>query len=299
MAKHSEPIAPLNQQELSEQLIRVLKDFQHQHASLITCIAGVGLTTPGLVNSAKGIISYLPHLSVNNLPLADQISEALGLPCYLSNFIASMTLAEQKFGASSGFKNSLFVSIHNGVGAGMILDGQLYEGNGLAVGEIGHVQVDPLGERCYCGNIGCLETLVSNAAIEARCRKLLQAGNHSSLLLDADILAICHEANQGDSLAQNLLRQAAKYLGQSVAQSVNLLRPDCIVFSGEICEAAEIIEPVIKHCLETQTVTVTGAVQPELFYSDLHSRPWYGGFSLVRRALLEKGLLLKLLEGGA
>ncbi len=296
LAKYSEPIQPLNQVEFTEQLISTLRKFLKAHKKHIRCLAGVGITTPGLVNSAKGIITFMPHLSVSNLPLAEQVSEALGIPCFINNFISSMALAEYHFGVSRGFQNSLFVSVHNGVGAGMILDGKLYEGSTLAVGEIGHIQIDPLGERCYCGNFGCLETLVCNPAIEKRCHKLLESGVPSILTKKADITAICEAANDGDQLANDLLKEAAGNLGRAIAMSVNLLRPDRVVLAGEICEASNIIHPVIKHCLKTQTVSVNENLETKVVYSKLYDSPWYGGFTLVRRALLEEGLLLKLIH---
>ncbi|KEI69972.1 ROK family protein [Endozoicomonas elysicola] len=296
LAKYSEPIQPLNQVEFTEQLISTLRKFLKAHKKHICCLAGVGITTPGLVNSAKGIITFMPHLSVSNLPLAEQVSEALGIPCFINNFISSMALAEHHFGISRGFQNSLFVSVHNGVGAGMILDGKLYEGSTLAVGEIGHIQIDPLGERCYCGNFGCLETLVCNPAIEKRCHKLLESGVPSTLTKKADITAICNAANDGDQLANDLLKEAAGNLGRAIAMSVNLLRPDRVVLAGEICEASNIIHPVIKHCLKTQTVSVNENLETKVVYSKLYDSPWYGGFTLVRRALLEEGLLLKLIH---
>ncbi|WBA81069.1 ROK family transcriptional regulator [Endozoicomonas sp. GU-1] len=300
LAEYSEPIQPLNQVEFTKQLIASLRKFLKTHKKYIRCLAGVGITTPGLVNSAKGIITFMPHLSVSNLPLAEQVSEALGIPCFINNFISSMALAEHHFGVSRGFRNSLFVSVHNGVGAGMILDNKLYEGSTLAVGEIGHIQIDPLGERCYCGNFGCLETLVCNPAIEKRCHKLLASGVPSLLnksqTKKADILAICHAANEGDQLANDLLKEAAGNLGRAIAMSVNLLRPDTVVLAGEICAAATIIHPVIKHCLKTQTVSINESLETSVVYSTLYDSPWYGGFTLVRRALLEEGLLLKLIQ---
>lgn len=296
LARYSEPIQPLNQVEFTEQLISTLRKFLKANKKHICCLAGVGITTPGLVNSAKGIITFMPHLSVSNLPLAEQVSEALGIPCFISNFISSMALAEYHFGVSRGFKNSLFVSVHNGVGAGMILDGKLYEGSTLAVGEIGHIQIDPLGERCYCGNFGCLETLVCNPAIEKRCHKLLESGVPSILSKKADITAICEAANDGDQLASDLLKEAAGNLGRAIAMSVNLLRPDRVVLAGEICQASNIIHPVIKHCLKTQTVSVNENLETKVVYSKLYDSRWYGGFTLVRRALLEEGLLLKLIQ---
>ena len=127
LARHSEPYRPGSQQEFSALLIQSIQSFIKKHTSHITCLAGVGVTTPGLVNSSSGIITFMPHLAVDNLPLAQQVTEATGLPCYLSNFVSSMALAEHKYGASQDASNSLLVTVHNGVGAGMVLDGKLYE----------------------------------------------------------------------------------------------------------------------------------------------------------------------------
>lgn len=296
LARHAMPIKPLNQVEFTQQLISALQQFMKKQELHIQCLAGVGITTPGLVNSSKGIISFMPHLSVSNLPLAEQVSEALGLPCYINNFIASMALAEHHFGVTRNCQNSLFVSVHNGVGAGMILDGKLYEGSNLAVGEIGHIQIDPLGQRCYCGNFGCLETMVCNPAIEARCHGLLESGVPSSLPRDADINDICLAAKASDNLANDLLKEAAANLGRAIAMSVNLLRPERVVLAGEICQAASIIHPVIKNCLKSQTVKVNESLETQIVYSELYDSPWYGGFTLVRRALLEQGLVMNLLR---
>ena len=203
-----------------------------------------------------------------------------------------MALAEHHFGASVGVKNSLFVCVHNGVGAGMMLDGKLYEGSSLAVGEIGHMQIDPLGERCYCGNFGCLETLVCNPALERRCQKLLESGVPSALGAHADINAICSAAMAGDRLATDLLKEAASHLGKAIAAGINLLRPDCVVLAGEICQAIQIINPVLTHCLKTQTVSLHRGTT-KVVCSTLYDKPWFGGFALVRRALLEEGLLAR------
>ena len=292
LASHFEPLQPLSQAAFSRQLIASLQSFWRAQQQHIHRLVGVGITTPGLVNSATGIISFMPHLSVRNLPLAQQVSQALGVPCFINNFVSSMALAENLFGASTGFKNSLFVCVHNGVGAGMILDGKLYEGSSMAVGEIGHMQIDPLGERCYCGNFGCLETLVCNPALERRYQKLLESGASSVLGQNADINAICAAANEGDQLATVLLKEAASNLGKAIAMSVNLLQPDCVVLAGEIRQAIEIVNPVITHCLKTQTVSSYHGTA-KVVCSELYNSPWLGGFALVRRALLEEGLLSK------
>lgn len=296
LAKSSLPFAAKNQQELSELIISSLKDFINEHQSQIDTVAGIGITTPGLVNAKEGIIYYLPHISVSDFPLGDLISEALDIPCYVSNSTASSALAEYHFGQSQGYRNNLLIKVHNGVSAGMILDGQLYEGNHSAIGEMGHFQINPFGKRCYCGNHGCLETEVANALIENQCLQLIQSGHQSIIPAHADIVQICEAANKGDALAKQVLSEAAEKLGKVMAYAVNLLRPECIVLSGEIFQAFDTVEPVIKHCLDTQTISVGGSQPVQFFRSDLSDKPWYSGFSLVRRALLERGLLLQILS---
>ena len=296
LAKTSQPFSVKDQQALSQLIIQRLKDFISEHQSQIDVLAGTGITTPGLVNPKEGTIHYLPHLHVEDFPLGKEVSEALGIPCYVSNSTASSALAEYHFGQSRGYRNNLLVKVHNGVSAGMILDGQLYEGNHLAIGEMGHFQINPFGKRCYCGNYGCLETEVTNARIEERCRQLIEAGHQSIIPEEADIAQICAAANSGDNLAGQVLTRAAGHLGKVMAYAVNLLRPECIVLSGEIFQAFDVVAPVIKHCLDTQTISVGGSPPVKLFKSELIDKPWYGGFSLVQRALLERGLLLQILN---
>ena len=295
LAKSSTPFVAKNQHELSQLVINYLKDFITEHQSQIDTLAGIGITTPGLVNAQEGTVNYLPHLPVENFPLGKLISEALGVACYISNSTASSALAEYNFGHSQGYRNNLLIKVHNGVSAGMILDGQLYEGNHLAIGEMGHFQINPFGKRCYCGNYGCLETEVANALIEQQCHQLIHSGHRSTLSNEANIKDICQAANQGDALAKQALTEAAGHLGKVIAYAVNLLRPECIVLSGEIFKAFDTVEPVIKHCLDTQTISIGGSQPVKLFQSELNDKPWYSGFSLVRRALLERGLLLQLL----
>ncbi|WP_160174124.1 ROK family protein [Endozoicomonas montiporae] len=293
LAKQSTPIQKLNQDDLGRQIITELLDFQTKHAEQINRIAGIGLTLPGVVDAADGIIKFTPHIDVQDWPLAQQVSDATGIPCYLGNSIASMTLAEHQFGAAKGSDNNLYVRVHNGVGLGMILDGKLYEGKNQPVGEIGHIQVNPLGKRCYCGNFGCLETELSNKAIENHYSDAVAKGLSETLGADARINDICNAAEHGNIMAQKLLSQAAGQLGHVLSGCVNLLRPECIVFDGEMFNASVVL-PAIEHCLNTQTISVGSSRSVSLKVSRLGGNQWLGGFALVRRALLERGLLMKV-----
>ena len=100
-------------------------------------------------------------------------------------------------------EDSILVRVHRGTGAGIISNGRIFIGRNGNVGEIGHIQVDPLGERCHCGNFGCLETVAANAAIEQRVRHLLEQGYQSRLTPDdCTIKTICKAANKGDAACE-------------------------------------------------------------------------------------------------
>ena len=299
LAEHVEPFSVSNQALYTSQLIAIVQAFQKKHLDITERVVGIGITTPGLVNSVTGVIHYMPHMKVNNLPLVNEVTKAIGLPCYINNFTSAMALAEHQLGVSKHCPNSVMVSVHNGVGSGMILDGKLYEGSALAAGEIGHTQIDPLGKRCYCGNFGCLEMLVSNHAIEVAMQEQLTAGAISELTESSNIHDICRYANKGDQLAMDLLKRAAADLGKVIAMSVNLLSPDQIVLAGEICQASEIIHPVIRHCLSSQTVSFGDTPEVKIVDSQLYHKRWLGAYALVRRALLEQGLLWKMLKQSA
>ncbi len=296
VAEHSEPFVVVSQEVYLHHLISVVQSFLAKQQGVIQRIVGVGITSPGLVNSETGVIHYLPHIAVDNLPLAQEVSAITGLNCYINNFTSAMALAEYQMGVSQHCPNSVMVSVHNGVGSGMILDGKLYEGSTLAAGEIGHIQIDPLGKRCYCGNFGCLEMLVSNKAIQEAMIQKLNAGVSSKLTKASDINEICQQANAGDLLAVELLKKAASDLGRAIAMSVNLLSPDQVVLAGEICQASDIIHPVIRHCLNSQTVSFMDTPEVKIVNSSLYHKCWLGAYALVRRALLEQGLLWKIVK---
>ena len=107
------------------------------------------------------------------------LEERFKVTCFVGHDIRSLALAEHYFGASQDCEDSILVRVHRGTGAGIISNGRIFIGRNGNVGEIGHIQVEPLGERCHCGNFGCLETIAANAAIEQRVLNLLKQGYQS------------------------------------------------------------------------------------------------------------------------
>lgn len=164
------------------------------------------------------------------------------------------------------------------------------------MGEIGHIQVNPLGERCHCGNFGCLETIAANGAIEQHARQLLNQGYPSSLSADhCQIDDICQAANHSDALACHLINHVARHLGQALAAAVNLFHLEKIIIAGEITAARQILLPVLQASLDHQALPAFRQ-KLSIVCSTLPASPAIGAFALVKGAMPEGGLLQRLLD---
>ncbi|KNH49870.1 N-acetylglucosamine repressor [Vibrio cholerae V52] len=175
--------------------------------------------------------------------------------------------------------------------------GQVFLGYNRNVGEIGHIQIDPLGEQCQCGNFGCLETVATNPAITSRVQKLIAQGYESSLsTLDTiTIDDVCEHANAGDELAKQALVRVGNQLGKAIAITVNLFNPQKIVIAGQITAAKEIVFPAIQRNVENQSLKTFHQHLP-IVSSQVYKQPTMGAFAMIKRAMLNGVLLQKLLE---
>jgi len=126
------------------------------HQRKIHELIAIAVILPGLVDPVKGIIRYMPHIAVSHWPLVASLQQRFSVTSFVGHDIRSLALAEHYFGASRDCADSILVRLHRGTGAGIIANGQIFLGSNGNVGEIGHIQVDPLGERCHCGNFGAL-----------------------------------------------------------------------------------------------------------------------------------------------
>ncbi|PJC85484.1 transcriptional regulator [Vibrio sp. HA2012] len=286
-----------NQNELLEGLIRQLRRFINSHTTLIEQLIAVGIALPGLVNPETGIVEYMPNTDIDELALGDVIRDTFNIECYVGNDIRGMALAEHFFGASRDCQDSILVSVHRGTGSGIIVNGQVFLGFNRNVGEIGHIQIDPLGEQCQCGNFGCLETVAANPAILKRIRSLLEKGYQSSLsgIKDLTMTDVCTHALQGDTLAKESLIRVGNELGKAIAITINLFNPQKIIIAGDINQAQDIVYPAIRRNVEAQSLKKFHCNLP-IVPSALEGRPTMGAFAMVKRSMLNGALLQKLLE---
>ena len=207
---------------------------------------GVGIGAPGPLDRKRGIVIVTPNLGWQDFPLRQALSDRVGMPAAIDNDANCATLGEWWCGAAKGGRNVVGLTIGTGIGGGLILNGTLYHGSSDVAGEIGHTTIDSTGRRCKCGNYGCLEAYASGPAIAERAREAL-AGDEPSLLSamvggDYSRLTartVYEAAGRGDAVAQEVVRETARFLGAGVANLLNIFNPDVVVLAGGVTDAGE------------------------------------------------------------
>lgn len=223
-------------------------------------IIGIGIAMHGIVNSDTGISEYSPFYKWTDVNIKSELSNEFSYPIFIDNDVRAMALAESHFGVSKGVSNFIIINVSNGIGAGIIINNAPYYGVSYSAGEIGHIFVDSNGDKCECGNYGCLETVASNSNIVKKTIKLLKQGSKSILqqsradINDIDINDICLAANEQDSLAIEVLREASRYIGIAVANLVNILNPTDIVVVGEIFEQTSFAMDNLEYIVKSKSL---------------------------------------------
>ena len=137
-------------------------------------IQGIGIGLPGLVDTPRGVVRFLPNIpGWQNVPLKKDLEKKLAIPVFLENDVNLIALGEWRYGAGRDVRNMVCMTLGTGVGSGLILDGQLYRGPGFAAGELGHMPLNEQGPSCGCGGYGCLESYVGNKHLVARAQAIM------------------------------------------------------------------------------------------------------------------------------
>ncbi|HDG1515799.1 TPA: ROK family protein [Vibrio cholerae] len=291
-------IHEIDQDDVLARLLFEIEEFFQTYAAQLDRVTSIAITLPGLVNSEQGIVLQMPHYNVKNLALGPEIYKATGLPVFVANDTRAWALAEKLFGHSQDVDNSVLISIHHGLGAGIVLDGRVLQGRHGNIGELGHIQIDPQGKRCHCGNYGCLETVASSQAIRDQVTARIQVGEPSCLATveEISIEDICAAAADGDPLAVDVIQQLGRYLGAAIAIVINLFNPEKILIGGVINQAKSILYPSIEQCIREQSLPVYHQ-DLKLVESRFYKQATMPGAALIKQALYDGLLLMKVVEG--
>lgn len=239
-------------------------------------LLGIGIGTPGLMDPLNGVVRKAVNLNWQDLALGAQLYERYNLPVYVANDAQMAALAEHAFGKGRDDDNLVVVKVGHGIGAGIVLKGQLFYGDTCGAGEIGHVAVVQNGRRCRCGNFGCLETVASARAIVQRAREISEADPHSTLKLLADgeegmsLQTVCQALRDDDPASRQLVETAGHYLGIAVANLTAVLGIRRVLIAGSVTCLGQDLLDVIREEMKGRSLAAV-ACQIEMDLSDLGS----------------------------
>lgn len=220
-------------------------------------IFGLVVGIPGLVDMQTGTLLFAPNLDWRDVPLRERLQPHFDVPILIANEANMAALGEYYLGPARHSRLLLFISSGVGLGGGLVVDGHLLTGvNGLA-GELGHMTVDPTGLACRCGNHGCWETQATLTALYRRVREAIDAGRKTSLsrFKDQLTLPVLREAaHSGDAVALEAFQETGRWLGIGMANLVNALSPEHLVFGGQLSVAVDLLRPTMAAELEKRAL---------------------------------------------
>ncbi len=234
-----------------------LRDLIKAHPQI--SYEGIGVSLPGRVELTSQRLFFSPNLGWSNVDLKTPLENATGLPVDLENAANACALAELWFGENESVRDLIAVTVSEGIGVGMLLNGQLVRGADGLAGEFGHIAVSESDILCNCGKRGCWEMLASN---RAAVRYYAQAVSHSRngkagakaaapLPSFDDVLRL---AEQSDAKAVEALELMAHHLGVGIAMLATGLAPEAIVIVGEVTRAWKRVGPIIDEVIKARAL---------------------------------------------
>ena len=239
-------------------------------------VAGIGLGCPGPIDIEQRLIHSTANLDLENVNIQDELSE-FNTPIFLENDANAAALGELWFGAGQGADDMIYITISTGIGAGIIIDGNIYHGSGDSAGEIGHMTVDPSSViECGCGNYGCWEALASGTALTRLGREAVESGADtliSDLVEDQseiDGAIIAKAAEDGDQVALKVMDTIAERLGIGLASLINIFNPGRIVLGGGVSNAWSLLEDKVWETIDERAIESL-ASEAEIILAELGS----------------------------
>ncbi|MFJ6564534.1 ROK family protein [Streptomyces sp. NPDC091412] len=220
-------------------LTSLVQELLTEAAGFGVRVRGLGLAISGDVDRANGVVRYSPFLEWRDVPLAEIVGTATGLPVTVDNDVRALTVAEHWFGAGVGLLNFALVTVGAGIGCGLVVHGRVVSGAHGVAGEIGHLSLDPLGPLCHCGNRGCVEAIAADPAILRAVREA--TGKDVSAATEALDLA-----HGGDLDVRAVYARAGEAIGKAIGSLVNILGSERVIISGEGLAAYDLFAEGIR-----------------------------------------------------
>ncbi|WP_173915558.1 ROK family transcriptional regulator [Halobacillus sp. Marseille-Q1614] len=288
----SEIIKPSTNEKLLELMKRAIVNLMDVDKEKII---GIGVGMHGVVDVANGVSLFAPNLQLRDIPIQQTLEEAFGITVRVENDARALVLGELWFGNGSGSENIVAVNLGRGIGAGIIINGELFHGDGSTAGEIGHMTIDIRGAKCSCGNYGCLQTLASGPAIAENAAREIAIGKESLLrdrvgshLDKIDGKMIYEAALEGDPLSKEVLKEAGIYLGIGLTNLIHTINPTKIIIGGGVSKAGDFLLNSVKETIQSRAITSSAKQTTVLLSKFGEQATALGAISLILSELFSR-----------
>ncbi|WP_306046139.1 ROK family transcriptional regulator [Nioella sp. MMSF_3534] len=224
---HELPGPVMSPEEMVSLVMRALAGACNAAGRDISEVSGVGLGIAGLIDATRNFVHWSPSLDQRNVELGRMLSDAMPVPFYMDNDANLVAKAEQLFGEARNVSDFIVITIEQGVGMGIVIDGRIYRGERGCGAEFGHTKVQLDGALCRCGQRGCLEAYVGDYAL------LREANIRGSAQPEDDLSALYARAKAGDAMARSIFDRAGRMFAMGLANVINIFDPSLVILSGE------------------------------------------------------------------
>ena len=217
-------------------------------------VLGIGISVPGTVDAENGIIRDALNMRLHDFPIRDILGKVFDLPVFIEHDTSTAALAEKFYGAGRGVGDLIYIIVSTGIGAGLIVNHEVYRGATGLAGELGHVIVERDGQVCVCGKRGCLEAVAAVPAMLANAHNVLLRRKGSSDANSISLVDLIEAAGQGDQLSLAIIQRAADYLAMAISIVVSILDIRLMVIGGEVVQMGELYFAPLRKSIEKYRV---------------------------------------------
>ena len=237
--------------KMCDEINKFLKDKEYKNE-----IIGIGLGVPGILDKNIGLVKSSPNMPKwINFNILEFVQNKTNLPVRIVNDASSAVLGEERFGSGKKYQNIIMITLGTGVGGGIIINRQLYDGLGGTGAQLGHALIRLNGRPCSCGRKGCLEAYASATALINQAKINLAKYPESELnkVKEIDAKVIFELERKGDKLAKKLVKEYVLYLSEGLLDYCNIFRPDVFLLSGGVANEGEYLIKKITRYMKKHT----------------------------------------------
>lgn len=266
---------PRPAEEICKDMAKVALEAVEAAGLTLDSIESVGIGTPGIANSAEGVIEYSNNLGFKDFHVVELMKQYINKPCYVENDANAAAYGEFVAGAAKGANNAVCITLGTGVGGGIVIDKKIYSGSNFAGAEIGHTVVDPNGPMCTCGRRGCFEVFSSATGLIRMTKEAMEADSTSVMNKMSEEMGkvsartAFNAMRAGDKAGKEVVDKYIKYLALGITNTINIFQPDILCIGGGVCNEGDPLLLPLKELVAKEVYTKNSKKNTEVVIAKL------------------------------